>query len=104
MTARELEALVLRTTDVLTNLDAVNASMTRQQYEELENISQKIGFVCNYPNKFPYLNKLYGELAVFLSMVEPTRYGYTYDVEIFFSCTGAIIQDMNEMRRECYKL
>ena len=80
MTARELEALVLRTTDVLTNLDAVNASMTRQQYEELENISQKIGFVCNYPNKFPYLNKLYGELAVFLSMVEPTRYGYTYDV------------------------
>ena len=104
MTARELEALVLRTTDVLTNLDAVNASMTRQQYEELENISQKIGFVCNYPNKFPYLNKLYGELAVFLTMVEPTRYGYTYDVEIFFSCTGAIIQDMNEMRRECYKL
>jgi hypothetical protein len=104
MNARDYEALVLRATDVLTNLDAVNASMTRQQYEELDSIANKIGFVCNYPNKFPYLNKLYGELAVFLSMAEPTRYGYTYDVELFFSCTAAIIGEMNEMRRECYKI
>ena len=103
MTGRELEALVCRASDVLTDLDAVNARMTNQQYNELVSISEKIGFVCNQPNKYPYLNKLYGELAVFLTMAEPTRYGYTYDVEIFFSCTASIIQEINEMRRECYK-
>ena len=104
MNARELEALVTRASDVLTDLDAVNASMTSQQYNELVSISEKIGFVCNYPNKYPYLNKLYGELAVFLTMCEPSRSGYTYDVEIFFSCTASIIQNINEMRRECYKI
>lgn len=104
MTGKDYEALVLRVTDVLTNCDAVNASMTNQQYEVLNNACNAFGFVCSYPNRFPYLNKLYGELAVFLTMVEPTRYGYTYDVELFFSCTAAIIQDMNEMRRECYKI
>ena len=104
MNARELEALVTRASNLLTDLDAVNASMTTQQYNELVSISEKIGFVCNQPSKYPYLNKLYGELAVFLSMAEPTRYGYTYDVELFFSCAASIIKDINEMRRECYKL
>ena len=104
MNARDYEALVLRATDVLTNCDAVNASMTRAQYDELNRICNTFGFVCSYPNKFPYLNKFYGELTVFLTMVEPTRYGYTYDVELFFSCTAAIIGEMNEMRRECYKI
>ena len=104
MNAREMEALVKRASDLMTDLDAVNARMTKQQYDELVSISEKIGFVCNYPSQFPYLNKLYGELAVFLTMAEPTRYGYSYDVEIFFSCAAAIIKDINEMRRECYKL
>lgn len=104
MNGRDLEALVKRACDVLTDLDAVNASMTRQQYDELVYISEQVGFVCNYPSRFPYLNNFYGELAVFLTMCTPTRSGYTYDVEIFFSCTAAIIKDINEMRRECYKI
>lgn len=104
MNAREMDALVCRASDLLTDLDAVNARMTSQQYDELDSIAQKIGFVCSQPDKYPYLNKLYGELAVFLTMCEPTRYGYSYDVELFFSCTAAIIKDLTEMRRECYKL
>ena len=104
MNAKELESLVTRASNLLTDLDAVNASMTTQQYNELVSISEKIGFVCNQPSKYPYLNKLYGELAVFLTMAERTRTGYTYDVELFFSCAAAIIKDINEMRRECYKI
>jgi hypothetical protein len=104
MTGRDLEALVKRASDVLTDLDAVNARMTSQQYDELVYISEKVGFVCNQPSRFPYLNKFYGELAVFLTMCSPSRGGYTYDVEIFFSCAAAIIKDINEMRRECYKI
>ena len=104
MNGREVEALVKRASDILTDLDAVNARMTKQQYDELVSISEKVGFVCYNPNKYPYLNKFYGELAVFLTMCEPTRTGYTYDVEIFFSCAAAIIKDINEMRRECYTI
>jgi hypothetical protein len=104
MNGRDLEALVKRASDLLTDLDAVNARMTVQQYNELVYISEQVGFVCNYPSKFPYLNKFYGELAVFLTMCEPTRNGYTYDVDLFFSCAAEIIKDINEMRRECYKI
>ena len=104
MNGREYDALVCRASELLTELDAVNVRMTKQQYDELVSISEKIGFVCNQPNEFPYLNKLYGELAVFLTMAELTRNGYTYDVEIFFSCAASIIKDLTEMRRECYKL
>ena len=35
MNGRELEALVKRASDILTDLDAVNARMTKQQYDEL---------------------------------------------------------------------
>ena len=104
MNGRELDELVCRASSLLTDLDAVNARMTKQQYDELVSISQKIGFVCSYPNKYPYLNKLYGELAVFLSMAEPIRNGYTYDVELFFSCASSIIKDLTEMRKECYTI
>ena len=104
MNGREVEALVKRASDILTDLDAVNARMTKQQYDELVSISEKVGFVCYNPSAYPYLNKFYGELTVFLTMCEPTRTGYTYDVELFFSCAAEIIKDINEMRRECYKI
>ena len=104
MNARDYEVLVIRASDILTDVDAVNSRMTKAQYDELLSICNKIGFVCNQPSKFPYLNKFYGEIMVFLTMCEPTRNGYSYDVELFFSCAAEIIKDINEMRRECYKI
>ena len=101
MTAYELANIVKRGYDIVPNLDP-RVRMTASEYNELSSITNKVGFVCNYPSKFPLLNDYYGELANLLLMAEMD--GYKLDSDMYFSCISWLLANIKGCIQECGRI
>lgn len=101
MTAYELANIVKRGYDIVTDLDP-RVRLSSSVYNELTSITEKVGFVCNYPSKFPLLNQYYGEIVNLLVMAEMD--GYKMDENMFFSTAAWLLQNIKGCIQECGKI
>ena len=74
MNARDYEVLVKRASDILTDVDAVNARMTKAQYDELLSICNKIGIEMP-ENPFGVCNEIKEKLGISCMLVDANDLG-----------------------------
>ncbi len=101
MTSYELANIVKRGYDIITDLDP-REKLSASVNEELTFVTDKIGFFCSYPSKFPLLNQYYGELFNFLILAEIDDFKIPEDM--FFSFSGWLLQNIEGCIQECEKI